>query len=221
MNLKTSVLVIILSILFSSLYAQDPGTYLYRKMDTSKLLEEYGYANSEGKMIIPFGKYPYVYMDTMKTIGFVRTNKRGIWAINTKGQELFRGFTLDNGPDYVQEGLFRMYDKRGKIGFANMLGKIIIQPQYEGAFPFTDGLAPVCKGCISQKVPNGEYYQWAKGKWGYIDKTGKVVIPIEYDELHYSGKPVDGKIILKKDNVTYQFDMDSVYSAVPVTPHLH
>lgn len=218
MQLKRSVFIFALSVLFSSLYAQDRATYLYLKMDSSKPPEQYGYANSKGKMVIPFGKYPYVFTDTIKTIGFVLIKHRGLWAINTKGKELFKVYTVDNGPDYVREGLFRMKDNRDKIGFANMLGEIVIKPQYEGAFPFNGTFAPVCKGCIIQKIANGEYSIWVKGKWGYIDKTGKVVIPIEYDEIDHNGKAVNGKIILKKDNIIYRFDRDSLMRINNIKP---
>lgn len=218
MHLKKGGLIFVLFLLFSSLHAQDTANYLYLKMDTSKPLDQYGYANSDGKMVIPFGKYPYAYTDTIKTIGFVLIKHRGLWAINTKGKELFKGYTFDNGPDYVREGLFRMKDNRDKIGFANMLGEIVIKPQYEGAFPFDGGIAPICKGCITQKIANGEYHEWVKGKWGYIDKAGKIVIPIDYDKLDHRGKAVSGKIILKKDNIIYRFDKDSLLRINNIKP---
>ena len=45
--------------------------------------------------------------------------------------------------------------------------KEAIALQYERAVPFADGLAAVRKG----------------GKWGFIDKTGKVVVSISYDTV--------------------------------------
>ena len=50
---------------------------------------------------------------------------------------------------------------------------MMINPQFTGAFPFADGLASV------QLEENGE--------WGFIDKTGKVVIPPQFSfPLFYS-----------------------------------
>lgn len=49
-----------------------------------------------------------------------------------------------------------------KYGFIDATGKFIINPQYDRADYFSDGLAAV----------------WIKDKRGYIDKTGKMVIPL-------------------------------------------
>jgi WG repeat protein len=73
---------------------------------------------------------------------------------------------------------------KGKTGFMDRTGKIVIEPQFEDAEDFSEGLAPV-------KV-RSEETTWCprdaagsrKGftmKWGYIDKSGKVVIPAEFE----------------------------------------
>jgi len=54
----------------------------------------------------------------------------------------------------------------GKIGFIDRDGKMVIEPQFEDAIHFQDGVASVKAG----------------GKWGYIDPSGKWVIPPRYDE---------------------------------------
>lgn len=210
MHLKTPLLLlVILSLALTSVTAQDSSSYLYFKLDSSNNEYRSGYANAAGEMIVPFGKYLLAYTDTIKTIGFVHVPHRGFWAIDTKGQELFQAFSFDNGPDYVKEGLFRMVDSSGKIGYANMQGEIVIQPQYDGAGQFRDGLAFICQGCIVEKImPGGEHWRWANGRWGFIDKTGQVVIPIEYDAP--KNFPKDGKIILTKGDVMYLFDTDSL-----------
>lgn len=56
--------------------------------------------------------------------------------------------------------------KYGKWGFMNLTGKMVIQPQFQEAHHFSEGLAAV-------KI---------KGKWGYINNKGKIVIKAEYDE---------------------------------------
>lgn len=55
-----------------------------------------------------------------------------------------------------------------------------IKPQYEEALLFSEGLAAVKKN----------------GKWGYIDETGKVVIPFQYDQAYTfnEGKAVVGTL---------------------------
>lgn len=55
----------------------------------------------------------------------------------------------------------------GKTGFMDIHGEMVIAPSYEEAGWFSEGLAPVKKG----------------GKWGFINKTGKVVWDFRYDLL--------------------------------------
>ena len=56
-------------------------------------------------------------------------------------------------------------EQNGKVGFIDKAGKQIIPPRYDGAQPFSEGLAAVR----------------IKGKYGYIDKTGKMVIPPQFE----------------------------------------
>ena len=106
-----------------------------------------GYLNSKGDTIIPFGKYYYCYTDTIGDFGMVIENKTGkILGIDQNGTELFQVFKYDNGPDYVKNGLFRIISN-GKIGYANPLGKVIIEPNFECAYPFERDLAKVSDNC--------------------------------------------------------------------------
>ena len=54
-----------------------------------------------------------------------------------------------------------------------MNGNIIIQPQFDCAYPFKNGKAKVGKGC--NKKTDGEHSQWTDGKWYTIDKKGKII----------------------------------------------
>ena len=100
------------------------------------------YLNERGDTIVPYGKYRYCQTDTIKKIGFVYENKpkdARIICINDAGKELFYVFKYDNGPDYIQEGLFRIMDEDGLVGFADSLGNVIIEPQFKFAYPFKGG----------------------------------------------------------------------------------
>ena len=57
------------------------------------------------------------------------------------------------------------YRKGDKMGFCTPDKKVVIQPKYHWANPFSEGLAEV-------KL---------NGKWGFIDKTGREVVPLKYD----------------------------------------
>lgn len=61
------------------------------------------------------------------------------------------------------------YKLKDKYGYFNLEGKIVINPQFDNASIFNEGIALV--------KTSGE-----NGKWGYIDKTGKIIINAEYKE---------------------------------------
>lgn len=59
-------------------------------------------------------------------------------------------------------------DKKGKVGFADSNGNVVIKCIYESAYPFSDGYAIVTKS----------------GKSGIIDASGKVVLPLKYNSIN-------------------------------------
>ena len=136
------------------------------------------YLNERGDTIVPYGKYRYCQTDTIKKIGFVYENKpkdARIICINDAGKELFYVFKYDNGPDYTQEGLFRIMDEDGLIGFANSLGNVIIEPQFKFAYPFKEGKAKVTFTGKQKAMPDGEHHEWVNDKWQYINKKGELI----------------------------------------------
>jgi len=60
-------------------------------------------------------------------------------------------------------------------GYCTPDKKIEIEPQFEHASWFYEGLARVANHC------DYDCYDVYDGKWGYIDTKGNIVIPIEYD----------------------------------------
>lgn len=137
------------------------------------------YLNERGDTIVPYGKYRFCQTDTIRNIGFVYENRQNarIVCIDNQGKELFYAFKYDNGADYVREGLFRITDDKGLIGFADTLGNIVIKPQFKFAFPFKNGKAKVTFSGESKDVPdsNGEEHYWDSSEWYYIDKNGKML----------------------------------------------
>lgn len=57
------------------------------------------------------------------------------------------------------------FNRKGKWGYKDRKGNVLIQPVYDDAFEFSDGLA-----CVE-----------SDGKLGYIDKEGNLVIDFRYD----------------------------------------
>lgn len=97
----------------------------------------------------------------------------GKWVI-MDGQKTARYdvFIYDNGPDYEADGLIRVV-KNGKIGFADAKTyAIVIEPQFDCAFPFENGKAKVSNQC--KTVKDGEHSVWESDAWQYLDKEGKL-----------------------------------------------
>ena len=56
----------------------------------------------------------------------------------------------------------------GRAGFIDKTGKVAIQPRFERAYSFSNGLAGVSVG---------------EGLWGYIDHNGTLVTPTHFNEV--------------------------------------
>lgn len=89
----------------------------------------------------------------------------------------YKAYQFDNGDDYIKEGMYRIIDERGKIGYADEDGNIVIQPRFAFGFPFENGIAKVTDIGCEKEVPGsrGEYHYWDSDNWYYIDKTGRKV----------------------------------------------
>ena len=163
MNTILRLFLIVAFMQSGSLLAQqgnnDTLSLIYQEVDNDY---KYGYINSKGEVIVPIGKYSWIYHTEFKTLGFVAKDGN-IWAIDPSGKERFRVFCFDNGPDYLSEGLFRMVDEQSKIGFADSLGHIVITPRFEFVSPFKNGLAAFNAG--GKKVQDGEHSFIEGGKW--------------------------------------------------------
>lgn len=150
----------------------------YRKEDSRLFVIEkdgrYGYVNAKGDTIIDC-VYPWAYTDTIVHIGFVADRAGHIQCFNDKGKYLFDVFKYDNGPDAPKEGLFRIINKNGLMGFADTIGNLVIPPKYKFAYPFTNGKAKVTDvGTLlidSQDIDRHEY--WQSDQWYFISHKEK------------------------------------------------
>jgi hypothetical protein len=94
----------------------------------------------------------------------------GCFWVNRKGI-VRRTHCFDNGPDYFVEGVARYIGDDEKFGFMDEKLQISIPAQFTFAFPFKNGRASVCNGCIKQNV--GEHSSYSGGEWFVIDKRGR------------------------------------------------
>ena len=58
-------------------------------------------------------------------------------------------------------------DNKGKCGYVNQQGNIVVPCKYETAFPFSNGVGKVGKG----------------NKYGLVDASGREILPVKYDEI--------------------------------------
>ena len=94
----------------------------------------------------------------------------------SKSGKTVRTCVFDNGADYFSEGLARTISGK-KFGFVDKKLNTVIKPEYDFAFPFKKGIAVVCNAC--RPASDGEHRTPAGGRWGAINKAGKIVIPLE------------------------------------------
>lgn len=87
----------------------------------------------------------------------------------------YRAFQYDNGDDYVSEGLYRIVDRKGRIGYADETGKTVIRPRFAFGYPFEGGRAKVTDSGKRKEVAGsgGEHRYWESDDWYYIDIHGK------------------------------------------------
>lgn len=84
-------------------------------------------------------------------------------------------YQMDNGDDYVSDGLFRIVDCHGRIGYCSADSTVIIEPRFAFGYPFRNGRAKVtdCGKSVEVRGSNGEYHCWESNSWYYIDKSGR------------------------------------------------
>ncbi|GHD10746.1 hypothetical protein GCM10016234_13040 [Tianweitania populi] len=128
---------------------------------------------ADGYSIAPAILADLSYTDDLATITFPGHQ----WFYRHRNGRLVEVLTYDNGPDAFAEGL-----ARGRIGddlvYIDHDLDVKISAPYTFGFPFENGRADVCTGCVSKPVGNGEYSYMAGGLWGVIDKQGREIVKL-------------------------------------------
>jgi len=130
--------------------------------------ERYGFIDTNGKVVIPF-QYKQPGTSSFEN-GECRVQINGVTClINKKGEVVFKP-TLTKNTMGFSNGLsasYTKYETRGGWGFYNRKNVWVIKPQYDNATSFDHGYSIVEKA----------------GKYGVIDTTGKIIIPVKYESL--------------------------------------
>lgn len=135
--------------------------------------------------------------------------------INTIANEI-NAMMMDTTEKF-HEGLKKI-EIDGKVGFIDTLGNVVIEPQFDGAGCFNEGLVSVTIGSKRESYVTRDgdtETALVGGKMGFIDRTGKYVVEPIYDYCNYFSQGVavvakDGKwgYIDKtgKEVIALQFD---------------
>jgi len=119
---------------------------------------KYGYIDAVGTLVIqarydkamPFGRVARVEIEGRPRL------------IDAAGRDVTPPADLF----FASEAGGMMLARRGKLfGYLDDEGRLAIEPRFEGAYDFKDGMARI----------------WQQGKYGYVDKRGTLAVPAVYD----------------------------------------
>ncbi len=116
------------------------------------------FINAAGETVVP-GKFNQAtaYADLIAV-----SDSEGNHIIDKTGKRLKTSYKFvepDEYTEWFKEGLAPVADSKGRYAYINKLGKTVIEPKFEAAFPFYDGRALVYDGKF----------------WMFIDKKGNDV----------------------------------------------
>lgn len=155
----------------------------------------YGYVDSSGNEILP-PSYEFIGKRNHKYAVVMKNNLWGLFGVESHQLKIFPnvsflGPCMENLCKINVGGIYDINSKKttgGLWGYVTVDGEIVIEPTYEQAYGFSDGMAAV-------KL---------NGKWGFINSEGTIIVPCEYDEVEANFK--DGKGKLVKNDEIYIFD---------------
>ena len=162
-------------------------------IDSTSGKELTGYKSFNGEIVIE-AKYQSG-SDTLCGMAIVFTSDFEFIGIDRNDSIVLKPYIYDNGPDYVEEGLFR-YIENDKIGFADLNGQKIIPAKYDFATPFSKGLSEYSIGgepiyedgrSRTQIISESGYDSLLDKHWiwggdirerGYLNKSGQEFIEV-------------------------------------------
>lgn len=175
-----------------------------KKMDDGSI--KWGYIDKENSMVVPF---VYDGAETFEPCGLAHVQQeRKHGLIDTSGKLVLPiDYDLVCIND-IREDKPGIVIKNGKYGFVNVQGKIVVEPQYDKSFGFSDGIA-ACKmgdtlflidlaGNHLTELNFDAAMYFAEGllpvahhfslidlveSWGFCNKEGNEVIPCEYEAV--------------------------------------
>lgn len=166
MKIRSLPAVVIVAALFvccTACFGKQPS-----RSHRTRVNDKYGYIDKRGRWAI-WPQFDEAHSFTPDGLAVVRKGKT-CYFIDKSGRTSIRPQTtrriqqLDN----FSEGLATIWLADGKCGYIDRTGKIVIKAEFGSAGPFRHGLALVSK-------PGN-----TPGHRGFIDKTGRPVVPLSY-----------------------------------------
>ncbi len=138
----------------------------------------YGYIDRNGRTIIK-PQYHYAFSFS-EGLAKVRKDPDSPYIfINTSGRKVFELPSNVTNVRFFREGLAAV-EINDKWGYIDKTGKIVIEPKYDEAVAFSEGLALVQLGKKSSSIYLQSFTPYEDVLYGYIDRTGKFVIEPKY-----------------------------------------
>jgi WG containing repeat len=150
-----------------------------------KINGKWGYIDRTGKIVIA-PTFHFVW--PFYAEGMARFDARGYWCgyIDENGKVIV-GPKFEEAEEFVA-GLAAAKKKRGKWGFVDRTGTFVIPAEYDKAYSFTaDGVALVERGRKTVRLhatPTLDRIDTARGVFGFIDRSGRTVIPCRFAAAH-------------------------------------
>ncbi len=135
---------------------------------------------------------PYFSNNVCVISGSLNGYKNGVVLINTKGEvikHLPDISKLSNFIDGIATGFLSVLDKKNSTTYKNIYITKIVYLNTKGEIIFPDlSVVVPDRSALKRSFPykNGLaiYYDYQKNKWGYINSSGKIIIPATYNNVH-------------------------------------
>jgi WG containing repeat len=144
---------------------------------------KWGAVDIQDKTVIPFD---YDMMSDVDDMGYIQAKKGGFHGFIDKTGKVVVPFVHFRTYPFSENFAFFTSKQGGEYGLINRKGEVIVPPKYEDNKAFSGGLAAVS----------------INKKWGFIDNTGKEIIPIQYTSVE-SFTPEGYASVVVNDRVTF------------------
>lgn len=143
--------------------------------------DKWGFIDKTGKVIVPF---KFESVNNFKN-GLAGVQLNSKWGLIDKKGEIFLPIIYNRIGDF-SEGMISVCSDKLKWGFVDRNGRQVIEMKYDNVQNFIDGYTVVSE---LKKTSDGTEH-----KYGLINKTGQIVIPVKYNSMY-----VNQQIVVIKD----------------------